>query len=445
MHDAGTIVAVSTPPGRACRAMVRLSGPDALATLATLADGVSASRGCGAVRLRVPFDLPVLVACYLGPRSYTGEDVAEVFLPGNPTVIDRVLRALCAAPGVRMAGPGEFTARAYFHGRLSLEQAEGVGATIAAATDAQADAARALLDGRAGEAYRTWADELTTLLALVEAGIDFTDQEDVQAIAPADLRRRLADLGSAIAGRMGRRRGGDAALPLPRVVLAGRPNAGKSTLFNALLGRRRAVTSAHAGTTRDVIEEHLDLTRDLPGAGVVCLADLAGVDAEALGPADRAAQFAALDAVAAADVVAWCDPTGRFDDAALPATRGTRLFVRTFADRCGESGPSGVIPVCGLDGWNLAALRRAIAQAVCNTGQAPLAALLPRHRLAMEDAATALREAEALLPPESGRLDRAEEVAHALRTALDALGTLCGRVEPDAVLGRVFATFCVGK
>jgi tRNA modification GTPase len=241
---------------------------------------------------------------------------------------------------------------------------------------------------------------------------------------------------------------------LPRVVLAGPPNAGKSTLFNALLGRRRAIVSPVAGTTRDALEEELDLSADAPGAGTVILIDLAGLDEPPAAAIDAAAQSRARETIAAADAVIHCDPSGRFPG--LVARPGTPMIrVRTKADvpgaararrpdRAVDAGRE-PLAICALDGWNLPALRRAIADAAWGSRAAGLAALLPRHRRALTDAATQLREARALIAPAARALPDPALTASALRAALDVLGELVGRISPDDVIGRVFATFCVGK
>lgn len=263
-----------------------------------------------------------------------------MLVPGNPALVQRVIATLLTHENVRLATPGEFSARAYLNGKLTLAQAEGIAATIAARTDAELAAAEALLSGGTGRVFAHWADELTTLLALVEAGIDFTDQEDVVPIAPDDLVRRLTTLAHALADHLGSVRGGEHRDTLPVVALAGPPNAGKSTLFNALLGRRRAVVSPIAGTTRDVLAERLDLSGDAPGADPIMLLDLAGLDASpewaagdsAANAIDADAQARAREALTHADIIIHCDPTGRFDTAIPGSTERPTIRARTKSD-----------------------------------------------------------------------------------------------------------------
>lgn len=443
MPTSDTISARSTAPGRSGRALIRLSGPATRTVVGELIGRVPGDRELTGARFLLSGGaLPVLVCFFAAPRSYTGEDIAEIQLPGNPALVERVLGEINAREGVRSAQPGEFSARAFLAGKLTLDQAEGIAAAISAETDSQLAAASDLMSGLTGRTYRAWAEEVATLLALVEAGIDFTDQEDVVAISPEALSRRIVATVAAIGEHLGACRGRETASALPRIALVGRPNAGKSTLFNALLGRSRAVAGPIPGTTRDIIAEEHDLSGDVPGAGVVTLLDLAGLDEELAGRTDleASAQAAARAAAAGADAVVWCDPAGKFDAAGLPPgiPAGANLVrVQTFADRPGQKS---ALAVCALDGWNLPALRRAIADAAFGGAQATLAGLLPRHRHALCRAVTALREAEA-----TAGARQPEVTADSLRRALDSLGDLVGHISPDEVLGRVFATFCVGK
>lgn len=459
-----TIIARSSAPGESSRALIRASGPAALA----LVEPRPTRRGVARAVVRFAgrgstLELPVIAMAMPGPTSFTGEDVLEVLVPGQPHLVDRLIDAWAAREGCRRARPGEFSARAFLAGRMSLEEAEGVAATIAAENDEELDAAATLRDGRAGRRHAALAAELVDLLALVEAGIDFTDQEDVVAIGSGPLATRL-DAVLALIDAWGVAPGDAAArVTMPRVAIVGVPNAGKSTLFNALLGRERSVVSDEAGTTRDVIEEPLSLAHVRPGAGSVMLVDLAGLDdalVAARGDVERSAQEAAADAVADADVAIWCDPSGRFEASTLPRAAGSALSrlgagrvlrVRTCADRGTRPGVDTgheLLAVCSLDGSGLARLLRAVADAAV-TGRARrgLASLLPRHRAALERCADAVRLARdvALASVTPSRLDRPEEAAQALREAIDAAGELSGRIGVEEVLGRVFAAFCVGK
>jgi tRNA modification GTPase len=436
--------------------MIRLSGPNTFDVLQTLRPGCHAPSSGRAARLAAPatfkldpHTLPILLSTSPAPHSYTGEHTAEIQLPGNPFLVERLLHTLTAIQGVRLAQPGEFTARAYLAGKLTLSEAEGVAATIAATTSEQLAAAADLLAGRTGERYRAWSEELATLLALVEAGIDFTDQEDVVAIAAPVLHGRLEALAAELRAHLGS--GGEPTTALPHVALVGRPNAGKSTLFNALLGRRRAVTSPIAGTTRDVLTEELDLATDAPGAGAVLLQDLAGLEDRGGGlsartpPVPSSDQLAAHHALQRADLLLWCDPTGRFDSAPFNLPPKPTLRIRTFGDQPhAREQTREDLTVCALDGWHLPLLRRAIADAATTSRTAGIAALLPRHRRAISQAINHLTDA-AQRSHGLNHLDHPEVIALALRLALDEIGELTGHISPDEVLGRVFATFCVGK
>ncbi|MEL7474377.1 MAG: GTPase [Planctomycetota bacterium] len=372
---------------------------------------------------------------YPDERTFTGEPSAEILLPGGPHLVERVIDQLCAHKGVRRAGPGEFSARAYLNGRLSLDQAEGVAGVIAARTEAQLDAARETLSGAAGDRLRSAAGELTTLLALVEAGIDFTDQEDVVAIAPDALAARLHALRRAIRPETLDSRGRAGGV---LVVLAGPPSAGKSTLFNAMLGRERAVTDATPGTTRDALRERIELPTPEGVPVGVTLADTPGLEL------DVSASGVALGALAQADVVLQCDPRARFDPIEALPRESAVLRVRTKADRPAPSDAEG-LPVCAMDGSGLDELRRAIVSSIPGASAADRLAEMPRWRDALAHACRKIDRARDSIAKQDGALEHPETIAEDLRAALDHLGELTGEVARDDVIGRVFATFCVGK
>jgi len=462
-----TIVAVSSPPGRAPRGLIRISGPDTARVLQhLLADDADAPpRQLAPVQLRRPA-LPVMLLRFVGPASYTGEDAAELQLPGNAALLDRVLHDAINTPDThtRLAEAGEFTFRAYTAGKLDLTQAEGVSATIAAVSDSQLAAAALLRHGKLGQTAEQLVDQLGALLALVEAGIDFTDQEDVTPIAPDDLAQRSGAIAKQLDNLLARSRPWGALEALPRVVLVGPPSTGKSTLFNAMLGRQRAVIDPAPGTTRDALAEPLHLTGHDGRPVEVMLVDLAGLD-ETLGPAaalhEHDAQRTAHDAIRQADLVLRISD-GVTPNHPLPQTSATVLDVLTKQDANPNSphreiaangdplDPPAVLRVSAHTGSGIDVLRRAIVDSLAGQAvslQADLLALQPRHESALRDTVQALEQTRGLLAPALGsaRLPNIELLANTLRAALDSLASLGGKLTPDEVIGRVFATFCVGK
>jgi tRNA modification GTPase len=505
MDTSATILAVASPPGRSLRGIVRISGAQTFELLephievGTAQTGVArasdslpleghdrprANKFALATRARVAhrarlrvrdLDLPCLAVVFASPGSYTGEDAVEIQLPGNPVLLERVVDDLIESGrdrGLesRRAEAGEFTARAFLSGKMSLTQAEGVAAIIAAQSDAQLRAGRLLAGGALGGLARTLADEVAGALALVEAGIDFTDQEDVVAIGPRELHERLVPLRERIQKVLVRSVGSEQLEALPWVVLTGEPNTGKSTLFNALLGRTRAVVSEIAGTTRDVLAEPMSIDTS-HGPAEVMLVDLAGADT-AESDLNRQMQAAARRTIERADLVLRCVPAGGTHSeigAAGRVVRGTRdsrthdslrslcmppddgrLIVRTKADLEIDSESGAGLRVSAHTGDGLDVLRAAIARRLADRAvslAADAMALQPRHEAALRSAARNLTEAIALVDWSSGErhLPRPELVAATLRAALDDLGRLAGNVTPDDVLGRIFSTFCVGK
>ena len=452
-----TIVAVASPPGASARGIVRTSGTRSWTHVrAMLADGDAPpsmpSRGVWAARLASP-PIPVIIVSMPGPSSATGEDCVEIHAPGNPLLLERLVDALVAGSrgDARRAHPGEFSARAVLSGAATLADADRVAHAIAAETDAQLQAARALEHDAPARAAAEDAEALAGTLALVEAGIDFTDQEDVVAIARPELKRRIEALRGRIRGRLASRHGSGRADGAARIVLAGAPNAGKSSLFNALLGRMRAIESPERGTTRDAIEEAVTL----PGGTHVVLVDVPGLE-EATETLDVRMQARTADALRRADIVVWCDD-GSEDgedggDAARAAGPGLRntpaVHVRTKCDRATSGAradppdgrrPAAAIATSARTGAGLDALRTVLADAASRVApKSSAAAQLGSARAELlAEAERALADAAVETAPEL--------VAANLRIALDRLGEVAGAIPPDDVLGRLFARFCIGK
>ena len=434
-----TVFALATPPGRAAVAVVRMSGPgsgpaiEALtggslpsprrASLRTLRDG-----GSGALDRALVLWTP-------GPASYTGEDAAELHLHGGPAVVEGVLAAL-AALGLKPAGPGEFTRRAFAHGRMDLAEAEAVADLVDAETEAQRRQALDQLGGAASRTEARWRGWLLEAAAQLAAAVDFPDEElpaDVAARATPPLLRLRAELADAISDRRGERvREGF------RVALIGAPNAGKSSLLNALAGREAAIVTALPGTTRDVVEVPLVIA----GRRVI-LADTAGLRATA-DPIEAEGVRRARAWAQTADLRLWLmaadAPARGASSSDAPDLTSEDLLLFSKADLA-DRAPAGALAVSTTAAGGLDALREALATRVIagTGGDAPAVVTRVRHR---ETLAAALAEVDhALLAAETAP----ELAAECVRLAARALRRLTGEVEVEAVLDRVFTAFCIGK
>jgi len=436
VNPADTIVAISSAVGAAARMVVRLSGPLA-PNLARALCRLDDPPSPGAARVRLHFaDLvvPAWLYVFRAPRSYTGDDLVEFHLPGNPVLCRMLLDHLRSA-GARDAEAGEFTARAFFNGRLDLTEAEGVAATIAAQTEDELAAARQLMAGELARRLRPVTDAVAEMLALVEVGIDFSD-EDVTFLSPEQVRSRIAEADSALEQLLSDSTRFERLRHEPTAVLVGRPNAGKSTLLNALAGRPRAVTSPVAGTTRDVLSAEVALER-----GMLRLLDVAGLDAgreESSDSIERQMRARALRAVEEADLVILVQDLT--DPAPAPAVdRRSDVVVRTKSDLAPAIEHAGV-SVSAHTGDGLPALRDRLDRLAFGERSARTSlALNARHVAAVHEAREALARA-------ASATDGSPEVlALELREALDALGRVVGAVTPDDLLGRIFSTFCIGK
>ncbi|MCR0983904.1 tRNA uridine-5-carboxymethylaminomethyl(34) synthesis GTPase MnmE [Roseomonas populi] len=431
-----TIFALATAPGRAAIAIIRLSGPASRDLLKELCGRVlPPPRKAALRRLRAAggATLDEAVVLWLpGPGSYTGEDSAELHLHGGAAVVAGVGEAL-ATLGARPAEPGEFTRRAVLNGRMDLTAAEGVIDLIEAETAMQARQALALAGGGLTALCAEWAARLTGLLARQEALIEFED-EGLPGSLEAEVARATAALAAEMTDRLLADEGGERVRAGLDVAILGAPNAGKSSLLNALVGREAAIVSARAGTTRDIVEARIVLA-GLPAV----LADTAGLR-EAGDEIEAEGVRRALHRGEAADIVLAVLPCGAPPDEATLALIGRRncLIVASKADLGGPI-PPGALAVSARTGDGIAVLRARLEEEAVRLAPASGAALLarPRHRAAVRDALRWLGEAEAAPLPELR--------ADALREALRALGRLTGRVDAEAVLDRVFAEFCIGK
>jgi tRNA modification GTPase len=442
-----TIFAPATAPGRAAVAVVRFSGPDSGRVLRQLIGALPSPRRASLRPLKSQDGRildQALVLWMPGPGSYTGEDTAELFLHGGPAVVAAVVEALHAT-GLRLADPGEFTRRAFENGQLDLAQAEGVADLVEAETEAQRAQALEQVGGALGRAQEVWRSDLIEALGILEAAVDFPDEDlpqDVLDRARPPLDRLITALDQALADT----ERGVLVREGFRIALIGAPNAGKSTLLNGLVRREAAIVTATPGTTRDVIEVPLVL-----GGFKVLLADTAGlretedeIEAEGVRRARAWAEGASL-----------------------------RLWV---VDGSGDD--LGVLPE-GLKAGDLCLITKADLQPGDNTGRAlvearaleleihRLSALNPSdlsalagvltglvvQRLGSGESATATRlRHRDLLTEARGLLGRALESAEApelaaedVRLAGRALDRVTGRIHPEDVLDRVFASFCIGK
>jgi tRNA modification GTPase len=444
-----TIAAVATPPGPGARGIVRLSGPEAwtIALESFQPDREAPPPRCPEMRggsLRVdglrPL-LPVMLALWPAPRTYTGQDVAEVHLVGCPPLVSQVL-AHCLGRGARHAERGEFTLRAFLCGRIDLTRAEAVLGVIEAANPAELDAALRQLAGGLSGPILALRDRLLDFVAHLEANLDFTEEPDVDPLGRAamaeELDRSAFEL-QAIARRLEERERPEG---YPRVVLVGPPNAGKSRLFNALLGRDQAIVSPQAGTTRDYLTALCDC-----GGLTVELVDTAGIEpaGDAIG---TQAQAHRVEQASRAELLLDCRPSDMHRPAAedLPSDRPV-LGVWTKCDLAspspGDDGGAARLPTSAVTGAGLEDLRVAIARSLRShdtEGNLP-AGTAARCRGSLLRAEDALGSATQSLLAGGGD----ELVAFDLRLAVEELGKILGAVVTDDILDRIFRRFCIGK
>lgn len=467
MTDTGsrsTIFALSSGHARAGIAVIRVSGPNAGAVIDRMAAPRPEPRYAAFRKLRDPQssdtgpgDLidEALVLFFAAPRTETGEDMAELHVHGGRAVIHATLSALARLPGCRLAEPGEFARRSFENGKIDLTAAEGLADLVDAETDAQRRQALRQAGGALARIYEGWRRDLVAALALVEASLDFSDEADVSTQAFQAAGHSVGLLLEAIEHHLADGRRGEILRDGFQVVLAGPPNAGKSSLLNALARRDAAIVSPEAGTTRDVIEVRLDL-----GGLPVIIADTAGLH-DAPGSIEQEGIRRTRLRASAADMVVWLVDGAPTADGAgdltppdgLVSPGADLLLVTTKADLKADlrSELAATLPATGVAVGNLSVsavtgagidgLAAAIAaRAADRVGSIEDPALTQtRHRVQLDACRDALRGFI------EGPEDQPELRAEDLRQAATALGRVTGRVDIEDILDQVFGRFCIGK
>jgi tRNA modification GTPase len=434
-----TIAAISTPPGRGGIGVIRISGTDARA----IAENIVRIRGDLSPRVATLAELPeadpqVLVTWFAAPRSYTAEDVVEISCHGSPVILRHALEQACLA-GARLAEPGEFTLRAYINGRLDLPRAEAIRDLIEATTLYQAKVAAQQAEGSVSRRLKPVKDQLVELIALLEAGIDFA--EDDISVAPAEeIVRRIGLVSTPVAALIQSFAYGKLVHEGFTLAIVGRPNVGKSSLFNRLLEQDRAIVTEIPGTTRDLVSE----TASLDGIPVKFV-DTAGIRqgqdlVESLGIERSYQAMADADlTLVVVDISRALEPEDR---ALIERAQGKRLVAGNKCDLGIVNREA--LPVSALTGEGIDGLRRAI-----------LDTLAPRGRIEQEGGfITSLRH-EQLLRESQEALDQARRATEVgiphemllldLYAALRPLDAITGATTADDILNRIFSTFCIGK
>jgi tRNA modification GTPase len=455
-RDDATIVAPATPGGAGAVSIVRLSGPDAFPVavkLTSLCPAVVPPRtllrsdvyGAGGEILDA-----ALVACFPAPHSFTGEDVVEVHLHGNPAVVEAVVRAACAA-GAVPAEPGEFSRRAFLRGKMDLTQAEGLADLIAARTESAARAGLRQMQGGLRRAIGPLRQQIVSLLTVLEAAIDFAEEDDVPAVKSDQLLERMLDIDSRLQGLLRSYEAGRRFRDGATVAIAGVANVGKSRLLNRLAGEERAIVHEIPGTTRDYLHAEVSV-----GGIPVLLVDTAGLR-ETGDPVEREGVRRSRDVISRADLALFVldgsRPAGEGDRAAYREVAGRPHMVllnksdlpsMESAEEFEGEGRRGVLRVSAKTGVAIETLVTRIAAELA-PGEGAILAQAPltreRHRLAVVKALTALSRARASvregLPPEFPAAD--------IQEASAALAELVGEVAPEEVLDAIFGQFCIGK
>ncbi len=494
-----TIVAISSAPGRGTVGIVRLSGPRAYELLRLIAPNAGEFTPPARVRDEVVMEgaaFPAVLYLFRAPHSYTRQDLVEIHTVGAPPILQMICEKLVSL-GAIPAQPGEFTARAYFNGAMDLVSAEGVARLIRAQSDTQLQAARRMMDGALSVKVLALRDSLAELLGLVEAGIDFAE-EPIEFISSVELVRRLRELIYSFRDVQTQARDREVFDPLPRVLLLGPPNAGKSSLMNRLSGRSRAICAAVAGTTRDILSAPIQV-----GTQEAILLDAAGID-DSTDEVIASARELALSAATTSDFVCvvldaqkiqfeisnlksqeaetdskesglsnFKSPIKDFPLNAGPSSSVSVFFqelrsrgignylialnkcdlleggeIDRIVDRVYELAQMPVVPISVLRGDGIEELRRALATALQSshtTVTSESSAFSDRQQASLAAVLTSMARAAALADSSASTTQCADLLAFELREALDAIGAVTGEVTTEDLLTEIFSKFCIGK
>jgi tRNA modification GTPase len=458
-----TIVAVSSPTSEG-RVIVRISGPDTIGILQQIFDTPIAKEKssviAGSIAVDAELRIDAKLYLFLAPHSYTGDDVAEIHIHTNPSVTEVLLESLLGK-GLRMAGPGEFTARSYLNGKIDLAQAEAVNEIIVSSNRLQLTAAEKLLSGRLAQTTEKIRSELMDCLSLIEAGLDFSG-EDIEFITRDEAVERLSRIKSELEQLLSGSINCESMLDLPAVGIAGAPNAGKSSLLNKLTGYERSIVSAQRKTTRDVLTGLLTL------AHYRCvLFDCAGLIATAENILDELTQQAAIEALQNSSVVVFCVDVSKEDwsedvsinDFIEPkflipvATKSDLLTEEMLPSRIAEMNKLFVVeflPTSTVTGVGLEQLRNTIDKKLIEltlgsskgeaVERASGVALTARHRQATTEAIESISESISEL-----KAGNDEVTAMMLRAAYQTISNIEQQRLDDEILERIFSRFCIGK